>query len=149
MSVSKQRYKMFLDASASSSPSKSPMHYVYTDGAVSAIRCLNQSVDEPPDSPALAPPSRCLRGSYQSLCCQNFRSPSSSQSSQNSQQPRTFEHRLLLFLLTERGPNEDFLTSVCEHCEILGWFSPDVHSDLNNDLRSLSTLRSVKLKARC
>ena len=28
------------------------MHYAYTDGAVSAIRCLNQSVDEPPDSPA-------------------------------------------------------------------------------------------------
>jgi hypothetical protein len=29
------------------------------------------------------------------------------------------------FLLTERGLNEDFLTSVCEHCEILGWFAPD------------------------
>ena len=48
------------------------MHYAHTDGAVSAIRCLNQSVDEPPDSPALAPPSRCLRGSYQSLCCQKY-----------------------------------------------------------------------------
>src|SRR6266481_149022 len=99
---SKQRYKMFLDASASSSPSRSPMHYAHTDGGVSAIRCLDQSVDEPPDSPARAP-SRCLRGSYQSFCCQNFRSPRSSQSRQNSQQPRTFEHRLLLFLLTERG----------------------------------------------
>jgi len=97
-SKSKQRYKMFLDASASSSPSKSPMHYAHTDGGVSAIRCLDQSVDEPPDSPARAP-TRCLRGSYQSLCCQNFRSPSSSQSWRNSQQPRTFEHRLLLFLL--------------------------------------------------
>src|SRR6266481_4463679 len=70
-SKSKQRYKMFLYASASSSPSKSPMHYAHTDGGVSAIRCLDQSVDEPPDSPARAP-TRCLRGSYQSLCCQNF-----------------------------------------------------------------------------
>src|SRR5258708_30319751 len=52
---SKQRYKMFLDASTSSPPSKSPMHYAHTYGGVSAIRCLNQSVDEPPDSPALAP----------------------------------------------------------------------------------------------
>src|SRR6266436_2349300 len=93
---------MFLNASASFSPSKSPMHYAHTDGGVSAIRCLDQSVDEPPDSPARAP-TRCLRGSYQSLCCQNFRSPRSSQSWRNSQQPRTFEHRLLLFLLTERG----------------------------------------------
>ena len=143
-SKSKQRYKMFLDASASSSPSKSSMHYAHTDGGVSAIRCLDQSVDEPPDSPARAP-SRCLRGSYQSLCCQNFRSPRSSQSWQNSQQPRTFEHRLLLFLLTERGLNEDFLTSVCEHCEIRGWFAPDVHIDLNSDLLSLTTLGSVKL----
>jgi hypothetical protein len=66
--------------------------------------------------------------------------PSSSQSSQNSQQPRTFEHRLLLFLLTERGPNEDFLTSVCEHCEILGWFGPDVHSELNSDLLAIIQL---------
>ena len=120
------------------------MHYAYTDGAVSVIRCLNRSVDEPPDSPERAP-SRCLRGSYQSLCCKNFRSPSSSQNWQNSQQPRTFEHRLLLFLLTERGLNEDFLTSVCEHCEILGWFAPDVHIDLNSDLLSLTTLGSVKL----
>src|SRR5271165_4497758 len=38
---------------------------------------------------------------------------------ENSQQPRNFEHRLLLFLLTERGLNEDFLPSFCEHCEIL------------------------------
>src|SRR5258708_7414432 len=60
-SKSEQRYKMFLDASASSSPSKSPMHYAHTDGGVSAIRCLDQSVDEPPDSPARAP-TRCLRG---------------------------------------------------------------------------------------
>jgi hypothetical protein len=52
---------MFLDSSASSSPSKSPMHYAHTDGGVSAIRCLDQSVDEPPDSPARAP-TRCLRG---------------------------------------------------------------------------------------
>ena len=111
-SRSKQRHKILSDARASSSPSKSPMHYTHTDGGVSAIRCLDQSVDEPPDSPARAPPSRCHRGSYQSLCCQNFRSPRSSQSWQNSQQPRTFEHRLLLFLLTERGLNEDFLTSV-------------------------------------
>ena len=120
------------------------MHYAHTDGGVSAIRCLEQSVDEPPDSPARAP-NRCLSGSYQSLCCQNFRSPRSSQSWQNSQQPRTFEHRLLLFLLTERGLNEDSLTSVCEHCEILGWFAPDVHIDLNSDLLSLTTLGSVKL----
>jgi hypothetical protein len=54
-----------------------------------------------------------------------------------------------LFLLTERGLNEDFLTSVCEHCEILGWFAPDVHIDLNNDLLSLSTLQGIKLKASC
>src|SRR5258708_5915596 len=60
MSVSKQRYKMFLDASASFSPSKSPMHYAHTDGGVSAIRCLDQSVDEPPDSPA-PPPARPQR----------------------------------------------------------------------------------------
>jgi hypothetical protein len=46
---------------------------------------------------------------------------------QNSQQLRTFEHRLLLFLLTERGVSEDFLTSVGEHFAILGWFAPDVH----------------------
>ena len=122
----KQRYKMFVDASASSSPSKSPLHYAHTDGGVSAIRCLDQSVDEPPDFPARASPSRRLRGSYQNLSCQNFRSPRSSQGWQNSQQPRTFEHRLLLFLLTERSLNEDFLTSACEHCEILGWFEPDV-----------------------
>jgi hypothetical protein len=32
----------------------------HTDGGVDAIRCLDQSVDEPPDSPARAP-SRCLR----------------------------------------------------------------------------------------
>ena len=39
------------------------MHYAHTDGGVSAIRFLNQSVDEPPDSPARAPesvPSRLL-----------------------------------------------------------------------------------------
>ncbi len=58
-SKSKQRYKMFLDASASSSPSKSRLHYAHTDGGVSAIRFLNQSVDEPPDSPARAPESEC------------------------------------------------------------------------------------------
>jgi hypothetical protein len=51
------------------------------------------------------------------------------------------------FLLTERGLNEDFLTSVCEHCEILGWFAPDVHIELNSDLLSLTTLG--KCKARC
>jgi hypothetical protein len=59
-------------------------------------------------------------------------------------QPKTFEHRLLLFLLTERGLNEDFLTSVCEHCEILGWFAPDFHIELNSDLLSLTTLGNVK-----
>jgi hypothetical protein len=37
------------------------------------------------------------------------------------------------------------MTSVCEHCEILGWFAPDVHIDLNSDLLSLTTLGSVKL----
>ena len=136
---------MFLDASASSSPSKSPMHYAYTDGAISAIRCLNRSVDEPPDSPALASPSRCLRGSYQSLCCQNFRSPSSSQSWKTASSREPLSTDSSLFLLTERGLNEDFLTSVCEHCEILGWFAPDVHSELNSDLLSLTTLGSVKL----
>ena len=31
------------------------MHYAHTDGGVSTIRCLDQSVDEPPDSPARAP----------------------------------------------------------------------------------------------
>jgi hypothetical protein len=133
-SKSKQRYKMFLISSASSSPSKSPMHCAHTDGGVSAIRCLDQSVDEPPHSPARAP-SRCLRGSYQSLCCQNLRSPRSSQSWENNQQPRTSEHGL--------GLNEDFLTSVCEHCEILGWIAPDVHIELNSDLLSLITLGSV------
>ena len=107
------RYKMLLDCSASSL-SKSPIHYAHTDG-VSAIRCLDQSVDEPPDSPAPAPPSRCLRGSPRSLCCQNFRSPRSCQSWQSSQQPRTFEHRLLLFSPDgARPPHEDFMTSVCE-----------------------------------
>jgi hypothetical protein len=90
---------MFLDASASSSPSKSPMHYAHTDGGVSAIRCLDQSVDEPPDSPA--PPAA--------------------------------------------GPQRDFLTSVCEHCEIPGWFAPDVHIELISDLLSLTTLGNVRL----
>ena len=118
-SKSKRRYKMFSDASASSSPSKSPLHYAHPDGGVSAIRCLDQSVDEPPDFPARAPPSRRLRGSYQTSLARNFPSPRSSQGWQNSQQPRTFEPRRLLFLLTERSLNEDFLTSVCEHCEIL------------------------------
>src|SRR5260370_3030586 len=116
------------------------MHYAHTDGGVSAIRCLDQSVDEPPDSPARAPRVGVFAAPCQSLCCQNFRSPRSSQSWQNSQQPRTFEHKLLLFLLTERSLNEDFLTSVCKHCEILGWFAPDVHIDLNSDLLALTTL---------
>ena len=84
-------------------------------------------------------PSRLLRKPLLEL------SQRSTQSWQNSQQTRTFEHRLHLFLLTERGLNEDFLTSVCEHCEILGWFAPDVHIDLNSDLLSLTTLGSVKL----
>src|SRR6266481_6605655 len=92
---SKQRYKMFLDASASSSPSKSSMHYAHTDGGVSAIRCLDQSVDEPPDFPARAPRVGAFAAPCQSLCCQNLRSPRPSQSWQSSQQPRTFEHRLL------------------------------------------------------
>jgi hypothetical protein len=52
---------MFFGASASSSPSKSRLHYAHTDGGVSAIRFLNQSVDEPPDSPARAPESECSR----------------------------------------------------------------------------------------
>ena len=125
-SRSKQQYKRFLDASASPSPGKSPMHYAHTDGVVSVIRYLDQSVDEPPDFPSTCSTSRRLRGSYQNLSCQNFRSPRSSQGWQNSQQPRTFEHRLLLFLLTERSLNEYFLASVCEHCEILDWFDPDV-----------------------
>ena len=90
---------MFSDASASSSPSKSPLHYAHPDGGVSAIRCLDQSVDERPDSPDLL----------------------------------------------QRGLNEDFLTSVCEHCEILGWFAPDVHIELISDLLSLTTLGNVKL----
>jgi hypothetical protein len=111
-SKSKQRYKMFLDASASSSPSKSLMHYAHTDGGVSTIRCLDQSVDEPSDSPARAPMSVPSR-SYQSLYCQNLRSPRSSQSWQNSQQPRTFEHRLLLFLLTERGRPQRGFSDLC------------------------------------
>jgi len=46
---------MLLDSSASSL-SKSPIHYAHTDGGVSAIRCLDQSVDESPDSPAPVPP---------------------------------------------------------------------------------------------
>src|SRR6266478_7950818 len=54
-------------------------------------------------------PSRLL---VKASVAHNFRSARSSQSWKNSQQPRTFEHRLLLFLLTERGLNEDFLTSV-------------------------------------
>jgi hypothetical protein len=135
---------MFCVFSASSSPNISPMHYAHTDGAVSAIRCVDQSVDEPPDSTAFAP-SRRLRGSYQSLC-QNFRSPRFSQSWQNSQQPRNFEHRLILFLLTERGLNEDFLTSFCEHCEILGWIAPDVHIDLNNDFAAAHRTRKCKIR---
>jgi hypothetical protein len=74
-----------------------------------------------------------------------FRRQVASQSWQNGQQPRTFEHRLLLFLLPERGLNEVFLTSGCEHCEILGWFAPDVYIDLNSDLLSPTTLESVKV----
>jgi hypothetical protein len=148
MSVSKQRYKMFLDASASFSPSKSPMHYAHTDGGVSAIRCLDQSVDEPPDSPARAPRVGVFAAPCQSLCCQNFRSPRSSQSWQNSQQPRTFEHKLLLFLLTERSLNEDFLTSVCERiAKFSAGLTQMFRIDLNNDLLSLTTLGNVK--ARC
>ena len=46
---------MFVSASASSSPGKSPMHYAHTDGGISAIRCLDQSVDERPDFQARAP----------------------------------------------------------------------------------------------
>src|SRR5271166_4118564 len=88
---------------ASSSPSKSPMHYAHTDGGVSAIRCLDLLADRPLRLSSTCSPSQCLRGSYQSRCCQNFRIARSSQSWQNSQQPRIFEHRLLLFLLTERG----------------------------------------------
>src|SRR5208282_2193485 len=60
-SKSKQRYKIILDASASSSPSKSRLHYAHTDGGVSAIRFLDQSVDEPPDSPARTPESERSR----------------------------------------------------------------------------------------
>src|SRR5271165_5073510 len=78
--ASKQQYKMFSDASASSSPSKSPMHYAQTDGGVTAIRCLDQSVDEPLRLYSTCSPSRCLRGSYQSLCCQNLCRPRCSQS---------------------------------------------------------------------
>jgi hypothetical protein len=70
-SRSKQRYKMFLNGSASSSPSKSPMHYAHTDGGVSAIRCLDQSVDEPPDSPARAP-TRCLRAPTKASVARTF-----------------------------------------------------------------------------
>jgi hypothetical protein len=47
--------------------------------------------------------------------------------------------------LLQRGLNEDFLTSVCEHCEILGWFALDVHIELISDLLSLTTLGNVKL----
>jgi hypothetical protein len=105
------------------------MHYAHTDGGVSAIRCLDQSVDEPPDSPARAP-SRCLSGSYSKPLLPELSRSKVFPELANSQQPRTFAHRLLLFLLTERGLNEDFLTSVCEHSEILGWFAPDVHRNI-------------------
>ena len=53
-------------------------------------------------------------------------------------------HQTLQHLL-QRGLNEDFLTSVCEHCEIPGWFAPDVHIELISDLLSLTTLGNVKL----
>jgi hypothetical protein len=123
-SKSKQRYKMFLDSSASSSPSKSPMHYAHTDGGVSAIRCLDQSVDEPLRLSSTCSPSRCLRGSLSKpLFARTFAVQGLPRV---AKQPAAVEHRLLLFLLTERGLNEDFLTSVCEHCAILGWFAPDV-----------------------
>jgi len=65
---------------------------------------------------------------------------------ENSQQPRNFEHRLLLFLLTERGLNEDFLPSFCEHCEILGWIAPDVHIDLNSDFAVAHRTRKCKIR---
>jgi hypothetical protein len=76
------------------------------------------------DSPGRAPRVGAFAAPCQSLCL-----PEPSQFKvfpelANSQQP--IEHRLLLFLLTERGLNEDFLTAVCEHCAILGWFAPDV-----------------------
>src|SRR5262245_22080857 len=92
---------------------------------VSPIRRLDQPVDEPPDSPARAPPSRCLRGPTKASVARTFAVPRPSQSWQNRQQPRTSEERLLLFFLTEGGINGDLLTSVCEHCEILSWFTPD------------------------
>jgi hypothetical protein len=53
-------------------------------------------------------------------------------------------HQTLQHLL-QRGLNEDSLTSVCEHCEILGWFAPDVHIELISDLLSLTILGNVKL----
>ena len=49
------------------------MHYAHTDGGVSAIRCLDQSVDEPPDFPARAPRVSVFAARCQSLCCQNTR----------------------------------------------------------------------------
>ena len=39
-------------------------------------------------------------------------------------------HQTLQHLL-QRGLNEDFLTSVSEHCEILGWFAQDVQDRPN------------------
>src|SRR5260370_29614645 len=91
------------------SPSKSPMHYAHTDGGVSAIRCLDQSVDEPPDSPARAPRVGAFAAPTKASVASAFAVQGLSQSWQNSQRPKTFEHRLLLFLLTERDLDEDFL----------------------------------------
>jgi hypothetical protein len=139
------RYKMLLDSSASS-PSKPPRHYAHTDGGLSAIRCLNQLVDEPPDSRAPAPSSRCLRGSSRSLCCQNFRSPRSCQSRQSSQQPRTFEHRLLLFSPDgARPPHEEFRPLFVSSAKSSAGLPRMFRIDLNSDLLSLTTLGNLKL----
>jgi hypothetical protein len=121
------------------------MHYAHTDGGVSAIRCLDQSVDEPPDSPARAPRSGVFAAPTKASVARTFAVQGLPRVGKTTSSRRTFEHRLLLFLLTERDLNEDFLTSVCEHCEILGWFAPDVHIVLNSDLLSLTTLGNVKL----
>ena len=83
---------------------------------------LDQPVYEPPDSTDLLPesvPSRLLAKPL--LPTFAVQGPPRIGKTASSREPLSTD-----FLLAERGLNEDFLTSVCEHCEILGWFAPDV-----------------------
>jgi hypothetical protein len=84
---------------------------------------LGQPVYEPPDSPAPAPRVGAFAAPTKASVARTFavQGPPRVGKTASSREPLSTD-----FLLTERGLNEDFLTSVCEHCEILGWFAPDV-----------------------